>query len=344
MDVTLDLSDKNVEYAIAKVAVSLGVDTCQALLATCASCKAKGVLLNLQLDNGSAEEELLFFMLNEYVPEHDYVKSKRVECRIGDASRKQLFSTDSSYLLQIQRDIEAEILSTQWFLERGGVFVSQGLATWGRATSFLNDPKFLSIVDKYSELLPIPNWHWNLSVALWCVKNALGLNGDFVELGVFKGHTTLFLAEYIDFCKEGRSWYLYDTFEGIPAEDLNNSSWEDINKGLYVDTYSHAEVVDRFKHYPHIHVIKGRVPDVFSDNPLPSRIAFLHVDLNSARAEVAALDSIFDSIINGGMILFDDYGWASCGEQHQAINAWAKKMSVNILELPTGQGLLVVTK
>ena len=344
MDITLDLNDKNVEYAIAKFAASLDMDTCRAVLATYASCKTKGDLLNFQLDTGSAIEELLFFMLTEYAPENEYVKSNRIECRIGDASRKQLLSMQNSILLEMQRGIEAVNIPPMGIVDRGGVFVTVGLATWARATSFLNDSKFLSLVDKHSELLPLPNWHWNLSVALWCAKNALKLNGDFVELGVFKGHTTIFLAEYTDFQHEEKGWYLYDTFAGIPEEDVNNPTWAELNKSLYVDSYFYADVVDRFESYPNIHVIKGRVPDVFNDSPPPSRIAFLHVDLNSARAEVAALECLFDSIENGGMILFDDYGWAVCDEQHQAIKAWAKKMSVNILELPTGQGLLVVSK
>jgi hypothetical protein len=344
MDIKLDLKDKNVEYALAKFASSLDVDTCEAVLQAYASCKAKGDFLNLQFDTGSVLEELLLFILSEYAPESEFGKLGKVDCRIGDASREQLLSSSNSTLLEIQRSIETVCLPAQGVADRGGVFVSVGIATWGRATSFLNDPKFLNILERYSDLLPLPNWHWNMSVALWCAKNALRLEGEFVELGVFKGHTTLFLAEYLGFNKVGKKWHLYDTFEGIPAEDMNNGSWVGINEGLYVDTYSYEEVVARFKTYPNIHVIKGRVPDVFADNPPPARIAFLHVDLNSARAEVAALEIIFDSVINGGMILFDDYGWASCDEQHQAINAWAKKKSVNVLELPTGQGLLVVTK
>ncbi len=344
MDITLDINDKNVGYAIAKFAANLDVETCNAVLETYASCKAKGDLLNFQLDTGSVIEELLFFMLSEYAPENEYVKSKRIESRIGDVSRKEIFSSANTSLLEIQRSIEAVNLPWQGIADRGGVFVSVGLATWGRATSFLNDPKFISIVDKHSALLPLPNWHWNLSVALWCVKNALELNGDFVELGVFKGHTTLFLAEYIGFENENRGWYLYDTFEGIPAEDLNNAAWGEVNKSLYVDTYVYSDVVARFQPYPNIKVIKGRVPEVFHEHPTPQKIAFLHVDLNSARAEVAALDAIFDQMVNGGMVLFDDYGWAFCKEQHEAISAWAKERSVNILELPTGQGLLVVTK
>jgi hypothetical protein len=198
------------------------------------------------------------------------------------------------------------------------------------------------LVEKYSTLLPLANWHWNLSVAKWCVETALKLDGDLVELGVFKGHTTAFVAEYVDFAQRAKHWYLYDTFAGIPVEDMNNEAWIERNEISYANSYSYEEVADRFKHYQNIHVIKGRVPDVFKDSPPPAKIAFLHVDLNSAKAEVAALEYMFDAVVPGGIILFDDYGWKVCDEQHQAINDWAKQQDISVLELPTGQGLLVV--
>jgi hypothetical protein len=41
------------------------------------------------------------------------------------------------------------------------------------------------------------------------------------------------------------------------------------------------------------------------------------------------------------MIVFDDYGWSAYRAQHDAEKAWAAKRGYRILEMSTGQGLLV---
>jgi O-methyltransferase len=221
-------------------------------------------------------------------------------------------------------------------------FVSDGMATWLKTLPFAEDARFLELSEKHAGLLPIANWHWNLNTALWAVREAVHVPGDFVELGVFKGHTALFCAEYVGFADVAKRWWLYDTFEGIPADQMEEG-WAAPNERLYVNTYTYEEVVGRFAAFPNIDVIKGRVPEVLADRS-PNQIAFIHVDLNNTQAEIAALDILFDRVTVGGVILFDDYCWAASRPQHDAENAWFAKRGLQILPLPTGQGVFVKTR
>jgi hypothetical protein len=41
------------------------------------------------------------------------------------------------------------------------------------------------------------------------------------------------------------------------------------------------------------------------------------------------------------VVVFDDYGWFTAREQFDAENAWMRERGLEILELPTGQGLFV---
>jgi O-methyltransferase len=222
------------------------------------------------------------------------------------------------------------------------VFVSDGLATWLKTLPFAEDARFLELSEKHAALLPIANWQWNLNTALWAVREALQAPGDFVELGVFKGHTTLFCAEYVGFADIAKRWWLYDTFEGIPADQLEEG-WAEPNENTYVGTFSYEEVVERFAAFPNIDVIKGRVPEILAERS-PDQIAFMHVDLNNSQAEIAALDALFDRVSIGGVILFDDYCWAASRPQHDAENAWFGRRGLRILPLPTGQGVFVKTR
>ncbi|MDZ4370678.1 MAG: TylF/MycF/NovP-related O-methyltransferase [Phenylobacterium sp.] len=218
------------------------------------------------------------------------------------------------------------------------VFVGEGLSTWLKTLPFLEDDRFIDLVEKHSSLLPLGNWHWNLQTALWAVQQALHVEGDLVELGVFRGHTTLFVAEYIDFAAIPRQWLLFDTFDGIPDDQLD-AGWDKPNN-VYKGTFSFEEVRDRFQHIPNVSVIKGRVPEVL-EGRAPDKIAFIHMDMNNAGAEIAALDTLYDRLSPGGFILFDDFGWLVSRAQHDAERAWFAARGLQVLPLPTGQGLFV---
>jgi predicted O-methyltransferase YrrM len=73
----------------------------------------------------------------------------------------------------------------------------------------------------------------------------------------------------------------------------------------------------------------------------PERIAFLHLDMNSSKSEIAALEILFDRVSPGGLVVFDDYGWSAYAAQQVAEDAFMRQRGHRILELPTGQGLLI---
>lgn len=240
--------------------------------------------------------------------------------------------------------MSTDMLSIQHAIEkvhpRKNAFVASYLAVWGKTNSFLADEKFMRLAREHEHLLPITNWQWNFMAPLWAVAQTRNLPGDYVELGVFKGHTTLFLADYYDFAAWDREWFLYDTFAGVPDDQLN-PGWAQANKMAYQNNqYSYAEVRDRFAKFPNIHVIQGRVPEILEER-CPEKIAFLHMDLNSAVAEVAALEFILDRVVAGGVIVFDDYGWQTAIAQQTAEKAWFAERGLTVLELPTGQGVFI---
>lgn len=218
-------------------------------------------------------------------------------------------------------------------------FVGDGMATWLKTLPFELDERFQQIAQRHANLLPLANWQWNLTTMLWAVQSARNVPGDFVELGVFKGHTTLFCADYVDFSQWDKSWWLYDTFEGIP-DDQQNPGWKTINENLYVNKFSYEEVAQRFSEFNNIKVIKGRVPDILEAGA-PEKVALMHVDMNNAPAEVGALNFFFDRISPGGIVVFDDFCWATARTQYDAETAWFAARGLHVLPMPTGQGIFV---
>jgi O-methyltransferase len=218
-------------------------------------------------------------------------------------------------------------------------FAADMLITMGRNMGFLEDAPFMQAVTEEARSDQDRSLIWRLHVLCWCAMNALKLDGDFVECGVYQGFSTAVMAKYLRFGEQRRKWYLYDTFAGIPADQLNIGHE---NPQPYVAPGLFESARQRFSAYPNIHVVRGRVPEVLAQQA-PAAIAFMHLDLNSAAAEVAALGQLYDRMVVGGYLVLDDYGWHAYRQQKAEEDPFFRSRGTTVLELPTGQGLVIKT-
>jgi hypothetical protein len=220
------------------------------------------------------------------------------------------------------------------------IFAGDHLITVGRCMAFLDDKKFMDAYNKNVQNRQERSLLWRLHTLAWAAQHCSRIPGSFVECGVYRGFCSAVLTDYLDFSttQAHRSYYLYDTFEGIPEDDLAGSP---VGKGSYKEPDLYQQVCDRFRHHANVRAVQGRVPDVFHAQVVPDQIAFLHIDMNSAKAEIGALEVLFDRVVPGGMIILDDYGWQAYSAQKDQENIFMAARDYSILELPTGQGLVV---
>lgn len=215
----------------------------------------------------------------------------------------------------------------------GGVFVGDNLFTFARNLSFLDDEKFMAAFEKHTETEIEKSIIWRTYVLSWAAKRAMKLPGDFAECGCYRGITARILCDYLDFEDSDKSFYLYDLFEHQDA--MNHHAMPAHSASLY------DEVCARFDHAPDVHVTQGAVPDSLDILEPPGDIAFLHIDMNNAAAEVGALERLFDKVVTGAIIVFDDYGWLGYRDQKIGEDAFLADHGLQILELPTGQGIAI---
>lgn len=216
-------------------------------------------------------------------------------------------------------------------------FAMDMLVTVGRNMGFLEDPAFMTAMNEEARNDQEKSLIWRLHVLCWAATNALKLEGDFVECGVFQGFSTAVVARYTRFAERPRRWYLYDTFSGIPADQVNEG---DANPQVYQDPTLYEKVTRRFVQYPNIRIVRGRVPEVLQQ-ACPQSIAFMHLDMNSAAAELGALQYLYDRMVPGAHLVLDDYGWYFYRQQKLAEDPFFRERGCSVLELPTGQGLVV---
>ena len=186
---------------------------------------------------------------------------------------------------------------------------------------------------------------WRLNTLCWAAGRALRAGGDFVECGVFKGDMSWVVAQVVG-AEKIPHFYLFDSFAGFSPRHSSqkdfpdNANFLDFANEIYRADGLYESVRDRFSSHKNFTVIKGFLPKAL-DEARPDRIGYLHLDLNSARAEVAVLEQLFDRVVSGGVIVFDDYGWWQYRTQKPVEDEFMRARGYDILELPTGQGLVV---
>lgn len=225
-------------------------------------------------------------------------------------------------------------LARLWFRP---TFREDGLATVHNC-DFVHEPRFMEAYTAAQALQGPTHLRWRARVLQWAAGHALTAEGDFVECGVNRGFLSMAVATYVDFGRRtGRRFFLVDTYAGLVASQVTAADraayWNE-----YGDTYE--AVVASFRRFANVEVVRGVVPDCLPALPV-ERVAYLSIDMNCVAPEIAALEFFWPRMSAGGVVILDDYGFAGHEAQKHAADAFARRHGVDILPLPTGQGLLL---
>ena len=192
-----------------------------------------------------------------------------------------------------------------------------------------------------------PQFEWRVHTALWAAESALRVPGDFVECGVNAGFMSSAIMQRLNWNTVARRFYLIDTFAG-PV--LSQFSQEEVLKkrlaiaedailaGAYVTDFERIRA--NFAEWPNALPVQGAVPEVLPSLGIET-VAFLHIDMNCALPERAALEFFWDRLSPGAIVLLDDYAYHGHECQRDAIDEVARAKYVRVLSLPTGQGLII---
>jgi hypothetical protein len=214
-----------------------------------------------------------------------------------------------------------------------GLHFADNLLTWGRNNSMLEDDAFVRAWSDNAESDADKAIVWRRYVLACAAYHCAHLDGDFVECGAYTGVGVKTVVDYLGGVEFPKTFWLYDLFEHDPS--MRHPRMPAHGPDL------HARIVAKFRSYPQVKVCKGRIPDVFA-GATPERIAYLHIDLNEAPAELAALDHLFERVVPGGFVILDDYEWAGAYRaQKLAEDPWFASRRYRVMPLPTGQGLVI---
>ena len=247
--------------------------------------------------------------------------------KLGELSLENIINFDSPQFYGISNPARFfELMNEVKSLIAPGFYFGDNLFTWMRNNSMFEDQAFLKAWEENSINDFDRSSAWRRYILATSAYHCLNLPGDFVECGVYQGSGLKMVIDYLGGADFPKKVWGFDLFanDATPSEDLLPG------------------VQSRFEPNPMVTLVKGVDKSIISKSIGKKAIAFLHIDLNNAQGELPVVELLFDQVVPGGMIIFDDYEWAGGHrQQKKALDPWLDQKGYRVLPLPTGQGLLI---
>ena len=140
-------------------------------------------------------------------------------------------------------------------------------------------------------------------------------HGVAVEFGVYRGGTMLDMATM----QAWRVFYGFDTFEGLPAEAWQAGEIHGVGDMRDTDL---NEVLSGMPQ--NVTLVPGLFPESAEHYDLP--VAFAHVDFDFEISTADAIEWLKPRLVDGAVVVFDDYDWPHCPGVRRAIEAAGLKV------------------
>jgi O-methyltransferase len=183
----------------------------------------------------------------------------------------------------------------------------------------VGEKEFLALAERAR---PYTMTSWERQFGLWTAVRYIhreGIQGDFVECGVWKGGSTILAGlTFQELGDTSRTLYMYDTFAGMTEPTPEDGSeartrWEDQRAEDHNDwAYAPQEEVEANLRregidMSRVKIVKGPVEETIP-GVLPERIALLRLDTDWYDSTKHELEHMYDLVPAGGIVIFDDYG------------------------------------
>jgi len=159
-------------------------------------------------------------------------------------------------------------------------------------------------------------------------KHQVSVDGDYAEVGVFKGATAKAICE----AKLNKNLYLFDTFEGLPeVQEIDTMFKSKALKSTF------ERVKDKLANYENVYIYKGLFPKTGSSIQY-AKFAFVHLDVDIYQSTKDCLEFFYDKMSKNGVIISHDYHALGV---RKAFDEFFKNKFEQIIELPMSQCMII---
>ncbi len=169
------------------------------------------------------------------------------------------------------------------------------------------------------------------------------ISGDFVECGVWKGHSAYMIADIISKSDFRGNLHIFDSFEGGLSDKSDKDkglrdlmSEKKIMDGTKVFSSTEDEVRDCLSEFKFVQLYKGWIPTRFKEVE-DKKFAFVHIDVNLYQPFIDSLNFFYPRLAEGGIIVCDDYGLTQYPGAKTAVDEFLMKNKYSFFyEVPMG--------
>jgi hypothetical protein len=164
-----------------------------------------------------------------------------------------------------------------------------------------------SLFNRFQDFTRLPKYVFINNLEL--VEEFRNIDGDVVECGVWRGGMIAGIASLLG---ENRSYYLFDSFEGLPeATNIDGQSaldWQADNN------VQNCRTDERFAHEAmklsgvnKFHIVKGWFNQTLPEFKSRQKIAVLRLDADWYSSTAECLNYLYNQVVPNGLIIFDNY-------------------------------------
>jgi len=164
---------------------------------------------------------------------------------------------------------------------------------------------------------------------------ARNIIGNVAEAGVFRGD----FAKHINATFPDKTLYLFDTFEGFPAQDVEKEELPSNSKAGYYDATNEELVLNKLQHKEKVIIKKGYFPETAQG--INDKFCFVNLDLDLYQPTLEGLRFFWDKMSEGGIILIHDYFGIDFPNVKTAVADFEKELGKFLPMLPIGDTLSI---
>jgi O-methyltransferase len=137
-------------------------------------------------------------------------------------------------------------------------------------------------------------------------------SGHIIEIGVWRGGTGALMATQARNCGIKDRVFLCDTFTGVVKAGPRDAVYKG---GEHADTSRQVveELILARMELDNVEILEGVFPDQTGDRVEGAQFRLCHIDVDVYQSAKDIVDWIWDRMVPGGVVVYDDYGFYSCG-------------------------------
>lgn len=243
--------------------------------------------------------------------------------------RHMLTSIEDTYPQIIQTDAGYTLLENLTKHLEPGTHLSE------RGRSYFSDEEFRADYERFD------NRNYRSYDRKFAIREfaryAARLNGDMAECGVWRGGSAWLMAKALRAAGRQNRLHIFDSFAGLSQPtSVDGAHWNAGDLAVPIERVREnlAPVEDVIQYWP------GWIPNEFR-HVAGRRFSLVHIDVDLAEPTWDSLEFFYPRVVDGGLIVCDDYGFDTCPGARKAMDAFAVDHEEQVIHLPTGQGVII---